>query len=186
MERRRCDPLYTPVHCNTGNHVEIIMKPKTSVAMNCRGICALGAFVLLTGTSAALGQSPATPADKPATKMAPMPAGAQPGPMEKKDSTMGGMKGMSASGDMRGSMAGMMKSMESMQTTGDTDRDFAMMMKIHHQGAIDMSEAELKSGKDPKMRAMAKQIIEAQKKEIKEFEQWLAKHKAPEGAPKVK
>jgi uncharacterized protein (DUF305 family) len=74
-------------------------------------------------------------------------------------------------------MMGMMKGMESMQTTGDTDRDFATMMKMHHQGAIDMSQMELQSGKDPKMRAMAKRIIDAQKKEIREFEQWLAAHK---------
>jgi uncharacterized protein (DUF305 family) len=174
------------VNCITGNHVEIIMKRETFVAVNCRGICVLGAFVLLTGTSAALAQSPATPADKSATKMAPAPAAAQPVPMEKKDSTMGGMKGMPASGDMRGSMMGMMKGMESMQMTGDTDRDFATMMKMHHQGAIDMSKMELQSGKDPKMHAMAKRIIEAQNKEIKEFDQWLAKHKASEGASKAK
>jgi uncharacterized protein (DUF305 family) len=36
---------------------------------------------------------------------------------------------------------------------------------------------QLKNGKDPKMRAMAKKIIEDQKKEIKEFDQWLAKRK---------
>jgi uncharacterized protein (DUF305 family) len=40
-----------------------------------------------------------------------------------------------------------------------------------------MAEAELKSGRDPKMRAMAKRIIEAQKKEIQEFDDWLAKAK---------
>jgi len=74
-------------------------------------------------------------------------------------------------------MMGMMKSMESMKTSGDTDRDFATMMKVHHQGAIDMAQMELKSGKDAKMRAMAKRIIEAQQKEIKEFDQWLEKRK---------
>ncbi|HEV2042830.1 MAG TPA: hypothetical protein VGT81_22755, partial [Casimicrobiaceae bacterium] len=89
------------------------MKRETFVAVNCRGICVLGAFVLLTGTSAALAQYPATPADKSATKVAPAPAAAQQAPMEKKDSAMGGMKGMPASGDMRGSMMGMMKGMES-------------------------------------------------------------------------
>ena len=162
------------------------MKCETIVAINCRGICILGAFALLTGTSAALAQYTTPPADKSATKVAPAPAAAQSAPMEKKDSTMSGMKGMPASGDMRGSMMGMMKGMESMQMTADTDRDFAMMMKMHHQGAIDMSQVELQSGKDPKMQAMAKRIIEAQKKEIKEFEQWLAKHKASEGAPKGK
>ena len=61
--------------------------------------------------------------------------------------------------------------------SGDTDRDFAMMMKVHHQGAIDMARMELKDGKDAKMRAMAKGIIEAQQKEIKEFDQWLEKRK---------
>ena len=162
------------------------MKYETIIARGCHSVCALATFLLLTGTSVALAQSPAPPADKSATKMAPTPAGAQPAPMEKKDSMMGGMKGMSTSSDMHGSMTGMMKDMESMPMSGDTDRDFAMMMKMHHQGAIDMAEMELKSGKDPKMHAMAKRIIAAQKKEIKEFDQWLAKHKAPEGAPKAK
>ena len=82
---------------------------------------------------------------------------------------------MGGSGDMHGSMMGMMKSTENMKPSGDTDRDFAMMMKVHHQGAIDMAQVELKSGKDAKMRAMAKRIIEAQQKEIKEFDQWLEK-----------
>jgi uncharacterized protein (DUF305 family) len=167
----------TPANCNTGNHVEIKMKHKTFVAVSYRGICALGAFVLLAGTSAALAQSPAAPADKSATK-APPAAVTQPVPTEKKDSMMPGMPGMSAGvGDMRGSMMGMMKDMETMKMTGDTDRDFAAMMKVHHQGAIDMSQIELQNGKDPKMRAMAKRIIDAQKKEIKEFEQWLGTHK---------
>ena len=74
-------------------------------------------------------------------------------------------------------MMGMMKGMESMKMSGDIDRDFAMMMKMHHQGAIDMAQMELKSGKDAKMKAMAKRIIEAQQKEIKEFDAWLAKGK---------
>ena len=92
--------------------------------------------------------------------------------MDKKDS----MSGM-GSGRMHGSMMKMMKDMESMKMSGDTDKDFAMMMKIHHQGAIDMAQAELKNGKDQKLHKMAKEIIEAQQKEIKEFDQWLAKHK---------
>jgi uncharacterized protein (DUF305 family) len=166
------------VNGNAGNHLEIIMKHETFVAINCRGICVLGAFVLFTGTSAALAQSSATPADKSATKGAQPPAVSQPAPNEKKDAMMPGMPGMSAGGgDMRGSMMGMMKSMDAMKPTGNMDRDFAAMMKVHHEGAIDMSQMELQSGKDPKMRAMAKRIIEAQKKEIKEFEQWLGQHK---------
>ncbi len=79
--------------------------------------------------------------------------------------------------DMRGAMMPSMKGMESMEMTGDADRDFAAMMKVHHQGAIDMAQMELKHGKDPKMRAMAKRIISAQQKEINELNQWLAARK---------
>ena len=74
-------------------------------------------------------------------------------------------------------MKGMMKHMDSMKMTGNTDVDFATMMKMHHQGAIDMAQMELQSGKDAKMRAMAKRIIKDQQKEIKEFDQWLGKRK---------
>jgi len=147
--------------------MEIIMKHERFLADTCRAICALGAFVFIAGTSAALAQTPATPANKSATK----------GSMDKKDSMKPGMPGMAAGGDMHGSMMGMMKNMETMKMSGDTDRDFATMMKMHHQGAIDMAQMELKSGKDAKMRAMAKGIIKAQQKEIKEFDRWLGKRK---------
>ena len=77
---------------------------------------------------------------------------------------------------MKQSMSGMMKGMQEMPLSGDTDRDFAAMMKMHHQGAIDMAQAELASGKDPQLRKMAQGIISAQKKEIKEFDDWMKKH----------
>lgn len=127
------------------------MKHERFLSDTCRAICALGAFVFVAGTSVAFAQS-----------------------MDKKHSTM---PGMAAGGDMHGSMKGMMKNMESVKMTGDTDVDFATMMKMHHQGAIDMAQAELQSGKDAKMRAMAMRIIKDQQKEIKEFDQWLAKRK---------
>ncbi|MEP6941715.1 MAG: DUF305 domain-containing protein [Betaproteobacteria bacterium] len=82
----------------------------------------------------------------------------------------------SASMSMKQSMSGMMKSMQGMPMSGDTDRDFASMMKMHHQGAIDMAQAELANGKDPQLRKMAQDIIAAQRKEIKEFEDWLKAH----------
>jgi uncharacterized protein (DUF305 family) len=50
------------------------------------------------------------------------------------------------------------------------------MMIPHHQGAIDMANIELKYGKDETLRAMAKMIVEAQEKEIKEIQDWQAKH----------
>jgi len=79
--------------------------------------------------------------------------------------------------DMRSSMMVMRKHMDAMKSSGDIDQDFAAMMRIHHQGAVDMAEMELKKGKDPQMKQMAKGIIAAQNKEIAQFDQWLAQHK---------
>jgi len=84
---------------------------------------------------------------------------------------------MMGSDSMRKSMMAGMESMQKMPMTGNTDKDFALMMKIHHQQAVDMAQMELKDGKSPAMKKMAKQIISAQKKEIAMFDQWLAKAK---------
>ena len=64
-----------------------------------------------------------------------------------------------------------------MPMTGDTDRDFVAGMIPHHAGAIDMAEIELKYGKDPKLRTLARNIIAAQKKEIAEMKAWQAAHR---------
>ncbi len=85
------------------------------------------------------------------------------------------MKGM----DMKGMMKDNNEKMSSMKMTGNTDVDFAMMMRIHHLGAIDMAEAELRNGKDLQMKKMAKSIIAAQKKEIATFDRFLAKQSQP-------
>ena len=58
--------------------------------------------------------------------------------------------------------------------TGDPDRDFAAMMIPHHQGAIDMAEIQLRWGKDPELKAMARKIIDDQRAEIRTLEAWLA------------
>jgi len=86
-------------------------------------------------------------------------------------------KGSTGSHDMKASMMMGMDGMQKMQPTGDVDKDFAMMMKMHHQQALNMAEMELAHGKSAEMKAMAKKIIAAQKKEIAQFDQWLAKHK---------
>ena len=51
--------------------------------------------------------------------------------------------------DMKAMMKDMSGKMSSMPMSGDPDADFAMMMRIHHQGAIDMANAELSNGKNP-------------------------------------
>ena len=91
------------------------------------------------------------------------------------------MQGMDMQG-MQG-MQGMMKDhnakMESLKMTGNVDVDFALMMRSHHSGAIDMAQAELRDGRDPQMKKMAMAIIAAQKKEIAQFDKFLAKNKMP-------
>lgn len=126
------------------------------------------------------------PPQTPPTQTMPMQgAPGQPG-------MMGGQTGMQGqgTGQMPGGAAGpagqaMMQSMQKMQQgmmgvplSGNADRDFVAMMIPHHQGAIDMARTELQYGKDPTLRRMARGIITAQQKEIREMQQWQAKHPA--------
>ena len=71
-------------------------------------------------------------------------------------------KGAPGSHDMKASMMMGMDGMQKMTMSGDTDKDFAMMMKMHHQQALNMAEMELANGKSADMKAMAKQIIAEQ------------------------
>jgi len=50
--------------------------------------------------------------------------------------------------------------------SGNADRDFARMMIPHHQGAIDMALAELRYGKDERLKRLAQEIIVDQQQEI--------------------
>jgi uncharacterized protein (DUF305 family) len=88
-------------------------------------------------------------------------------------------RGMGKGMDMKPMMTDMQDKMMAMKSSGNVDVDFAMMMRVHHQAAITMAEAELQNGKDPQMRVMAKDIIYAQKKEIVAFDRFLAKRVDP-------
>jgi hypothetical protein len=50
--------------------------------------------------------------------------------------------------------------------SGDVDRDFVAMMTPHHQGAIEMAQAELRYGHNERLRRMAQEIIVTQQQEI--------------------
>ena len=86
-------------------------------------------------------------------------------------------KGMMGSDGMKKSMMDGMESMQKMPMSGDTDKDFAMMMKMHHQQGVDMAQMQIAHGKSPAMKKMAKQIVAAQNKEIQQFDKWLATQK---------
>ncbi len=73
----------------------------------------------------------------------------------------------------------MMTDMHQMQMTGNVDNDFALMMKGHHQGAVDMAQVELQSGKDETLKQMAQKIMNDQKSEIGELQTFLDNHQDP-------
>jgi len=67
--------------------------------------------------------------------------------------------------------------------TGDPDRDFAAMMIPHHQGAIEMAEAELRYGHNERLRRLAQEILVTQQQEIAVMRQILSQFPpATEGA----
>ncbi|XUW93544.1 DUF305 domain-containing protein (plasmid) [Burkholderia sp. M6-3] len=54
----------------------------------------------------------------------------------------------------------------SVKPSGDVDRDFVAMMEPHHQGAIDMAQAELRYGRNEQLRRLAQEIVVEQQQEI--------------------
>ncbi|RDV05216.1 DUF305 domain-containing protein [Undibacter mobilis] len=71
------------------------------------------------------------------------------------------------------SMKVMDDAMKTAAMTGDPDKDFIIMMKPHHQAAVEMAEAYLKYGKDPMITKMAKDIIASQNDEIAAMDKWM-------------
>ena len=56
-----------------------------------------------------------------------------------------------------------------MPMTGNVDKDFAAMMSIHHQMAIDMVDVLDKYGSNPELKAMGAKMKAAQTEEIKQL-----------------
>ncbi|QCR25341.1 DUF305 domain-containing protein [Pontibacter sp. SGAir0037] len=81
--------------------------------------------------------------------------------------------------EMREDMMAMMHCMRSVKDTPDPDVDFAQLMICHHQGAIAMSETELKWGDDAMALEEARLIIEEQSQEIMELAAFLNEHGIP-------
>jgi DUF305 family protein family protein len=67
--------------------------------------------------------------------------------------------------DNAGAMTKMMIDM-GIKPSGDIDNDFVSMMVPHHQGAIEMAQAELRYGRNEQLRRMAQEIVVTQQQEI--------------------
>lgn len=59
---------------------------------------------------------------------------------------------------------------------GDTNHDFAQLMIVHHQSAIENARSVQEHGTSTMIKNMAHEIIDDQMAEIKELQQWLLAH----------
>ena len=73
-------------------------------------------------------------------------------------------------------MQSMSADMDTMTMTKDPDHDFAMMMKMHHQGGIDMATYALVNGSDNEIKAIAQMMKDAQSMEIMELDSFMNAH----------
>lgn len=73
-------------------------------------------------------------------------------------------------------MLGMDEAMKAMKPANDPDMDFIMMMKPHHEAAVEMAKAYLQYGTDPTLKRMAQDVIIGQTKEISAMTQWETEH----------
>jgi len=70
-------------------------------------------------------------------------------------------------------MMGMDGDMAMLKTAKPFDPVFMKMMIGHHEGAIEMAKIELDKGQDPQLKALAREIIDAQQREIREMRKQL-------------
>ena len=61
--------------------------------------------------------------------------------------------------------------------TGDIDNDFATLMMVHHQSAIDNASAYLHHGNNTQIKTIATNIVNSQTMEIEELGNWLIANK---------
>ena len=74
-------------------------------------------------------------------------------------------------------MRNMHSTMMNMKPSNDPDAQFAQMMIIHHQGAINMAQSYLQYGENPRLKRLASNIVSGQSKEIKQLQAELNKEK---------
>ena len=115
-------------------------------------------------------------AHEPQAAPRPMPAGAPMHsmtgmtPHDMKD--MKSMHGNMSAGSMEMHKA-MMSGMDmKMKMSGNVDKDFAIMMAMHHQQAVRMADIEIARGSNPRLKEMARKMKAAQQLEIQQLAQY--------------
>ena len=67
-----------------------------------------------------------------------------------------------------------MSQMKEMKSTGNPDKDYAAMMKVHHMGALKMAQVQAAKGTDAQLKQLAQQMITEQQNEINTFEAFIS------------
>lgn len=85
---------------------------------------------------------------------------------------------MGAAGDaseqLRAATEGTLNQLQSAGLNGDPDHDYAHLLILHHQDAIEMAEVQVQSGQNEELKALAQQIIDNNRQEIGELETWVS------------
>ncbi|WP_197464099.1 DUF305 domain-containing protein [Rufibacter sp. DG15C] len=79
--------------------------------------------------------------------------------------------------ELMGSMEKSARQSDLQVLTGDTDQDFAQLMIVHHQSAIENARAVQEHGTSALIKEMAHRMIDAQMAEIEELQEWLLANK---------
>lgn len=74
------------------------------------------------------------------------------------------------------SLQRMSDGIDDVRTTNDPDQDFALKMKVHHRGAINMADYEILRGDDSEVLEMADSIIDGHTMEIAKLDSFLNAH----------
>ena len=80
-------------------------------------------------------------------------------------------------------MNSMMSNMDNLTMTNDPDNDFAMMMREHHNGAINMGNHVIKEGNNTALHQIAREMIAKQQKEIVSLDSFLVVHAKADDDP---
>ena len=73
---------------------------------------------------------------------------------------------------LRGATEGTMEQLQQEQLNGDADHDFAHILILHHQDAIEMANVELQHGMNQQVKEIAQKIVDNNKKQIAELQTW--------------
>ncbi|MBA2250328.1 MAG: DUF305 domain-containing protein [Chitinophagaceae bacterium] len=79
--------------------------------------------------------------------------------------------------ELKNDMDDMKDEMNAIPMTGNTDKDFVIMMIAHHENAVKMFNDELVHGTNPPLKKIAQSGIADQTKEIDAFKTWLSAKK---------